>query len=74
VIIKGRGVLLMSRGIPCCRRAILFVGPAQDDPERVVRQDALALLSRGIYRSRTIRAVSKPLQLVRSRTDQPSLA
>ncbi len=35
---------------------------------------ALASLSRGIYRSRTIRAVSKPLQLVRSRTDQPSLA
>ena len=29
---------------------------------------------RDIYRSRTIRAVSKPLQLVRSRTDEPSLA
>ena len=26
------------RGRSCCRRAILFVGPAHDDPERIVRQ------------------------------------
>jgi hypothetical protein len=28
----------------CCRRAILFVGPAHDDPERVIRQRALQRL------------------------------
>jgi hypothetical protein len=25
-------------GLSCCRRAILFVGPAHHDPERVIRQ------------------------------------
>ena len=41
----------------------------------IARQSATPSSSpRGIYRSRTIRAVSKPFQLVRSRTDQPSLA
>jgi hypothetical protein len=28
----------------CCRRAILFVGPAHDDPERIIRQRSLQCL------------------------------
>jgi hypothetical protein len=37
------------------------------------RCSALALSTRDVYRSRAIGAVSKPLQLVRSRAFQPSL-
>ena len=45
-------------------------------PRRNIRSPHEASSRRGdqLARSRTIRAVSKPLQLVRSRTDQPSLA
>jgi hypothetical protein len=41
-------------GLSCCRRAILFVGPAHHDPERVIRQRALQRL--GVRNSAMIAA------------------
>ena len=37
-VIKWRSRPRQAAARSCCRRAILFVGPAHDDPERVIRQ------------------------------------
>jgi hypothetical protein len=44
VLIKWRSRPRQAAARSCCRRAILFVGPAHDDPERIVGQRALQRL------------------------------